>query len=158
MTPERAEPAFRPARRAEAARIGEIGRLAYAHYEDAIGVRPRPLDDDYDARVRSGVVWVADHSGGNAVAIGGFIILEPREDHLWIDNVAVDPARQGAGLGRALLDFAERRARDLGLTELRLLTSVKMERNIALYRRRGYADRHERFEQGRQRLHMCKRI
>jgi ribosomal protein S18 acetylase RimI-like enzyme len=30
------------------------------------------------------------------------IVLEVRADHVFIDNVAVDPQRQGAGIGRAL--------------------------------------------------------
>ena len=34
--------------------------------------------------------------------------------------LAVDPDRQGAGIGRALLDFAERHAREGGLTAMRL--------------------------------------
>ncbi|UJA21458.1 GNAT family N-acetyltransferase [Thermoleophilia bacterium SCSIO 60948] len=129
---------FRVAVAAEAARIGEIGRAAYGGYEREIGIRPGPLDEDYDARVAEGVVWISDAEPG--AAIGGFVILERRSDHLWIDNVAVDPSAQHHGLGRALLAFAESRASALGLGELRLLTHERMRRNIEIYRRLGFED------------------
>jgi GNAT superfamily N-acetyltransferase len=42
-------------------------------------------------------------------AIAGIIVLLPGPDYLLLDNIAVSPARQGSGLGRRLLAFAERR-------------------------------------------------
>jgi ribosomal protein S18 acetylase RimI-like enzyme len=44
------------------------------------------------------------------------------------------------GHGGALLDFADQRAAALGLAVIRLYTNVRMEKNIALYRREGYAE------------------
>jgi ribosomal protein S18 acetylase RimI-like enzyme len=38
-----------------------------------------------------------------------------------------------------LLEFADQRAGALGLTLIRLYTNARMEKNIALYRRHGYA-------------------
>lgn len=141
---------------AEGGRIGAIGRAAYGHYERQIGVRPRPLDEDYVVRVGEGVVWVDERERGEEIR--GFIILERREDHLWIDNVAVDPPEQGRGLGRSLLEFAERRALELGLDELRLLTSARMIANVALYRHLGYVDDPEIGVDDLGRLHMRKRL
>jgi GNAT superfamily N-acetyltransferase len=37
----------------------------------------------------------------------GLIVLIEEADHVLVENVAVDPGRQGEGIGRALLAFAE---------------------------------------------------
>jgi ribosomal protein S18 acetylase RimI-like enzyme len=52
----------------------------------------------------------------------------------------VRPTEQGRGHGRALLDFADQRAAALGLAAIRLYTNTRMVKNIALYRRHGYAE------------------
>jgi ribosomal protein S18 acetylase RimI-like enzyme len=127
---------------------------AYEHYVERIGMRPGPMDADYDAIVRDGHAWVADDGG----AIAGLLVLEAHGDHLLIENVAVEPARQGQGAGSALLAFAEERARELGLRELRLYTHVKMTENQALYARLGYREDERRSEQGFARVFMSKRL
>ena len=62
-----------------------------------------------------------------------------RTDHLWIENIAVDPDHQGMGLGRRLLSRAEESATRAGLAETRLLTNSAFDSSIGLYRRAGYA-------------------
>jgi GNAT superfamily N-acetyltransferase len=59
--------------------------------------------------------------------------------------LAVDPDHQGAGVGRALVDFAERHARQLGATAMRLELLVPRDgahphkdRLDSWYSRRGY--------------------
>src|SRR5712691_7459116 len=47
---------------------------------------------------------------------------------------------RGKGHGGALLDFADQRAAALGLAVIRLYTNVRVEKNIALYQRHGYAE------------------
>ena len=51
---------------------------------------------------------------------------------------AVHPREQGKGIGSALLDFAERRARTKGLLRIGLYTHERMARNLLIYARRGY--------------------
>jgi GNAT superfamily N-acetyltransferase len=112
------------------------------------------VDDDYAARVAAGEAWVREEAG----ALRGVLVLEEHADHLLLDNVAVEPARRGAGDGRALLDFAEAEARRRGLPEIRLYTNQLMERNIALYTARGYAETERRQEKGFSRVFMAKRV
>jgi N-acetylglutamate synthase-like GNAT family acetyltransferase len=119
-----------------------------------IGRRPAPMDDDYAAICAAGEAWVLEADG----AILGAIVLEAEPDHLWIDNVAVEPALKGRGLGRRLLAFAEEEAARLGLPELRLLTNARMASNITLYARLGYAEVERREENGFSRVYMAKRV
>ena len=144
-------------RRATAADVAGIDTLverAYGHYVERIGMRPGPMDADHAARVAQGEVTVAELGG----AIVGCIELAVADDHVLVENVAVDPAFQGQGLGRTLLDFAERRARELGLGEVRLYTHVAMTENRELYARRGFREDEVRTERGLTRVFLSKRL
>jgi ribosomal protein S18 acetylase RimI-like enzyme len=127
---------------------------AYGHYVERIGLRPAPMDADYEALVAEGRTWVAELDG----EIVGLLVLETEDDHLLIENVAVEPARQGGGIGRSLLAFAEQQAAAAGLAELRLYTHVKMTENQALYARLGYREVERRAERGFERVFMSKRV
>jgi len=107
---------------------------AYAKYVPRIGMRPLPMDDDYDARVASGEAWVVGDP------IEAPVVLEDRDGHLLVDNVAVKPDLQGRGLGRALLEFAAAIARERGYRDLRLYTNEKMTENRALYAHLGWVE------------------
>ena len=90
--------------------------------------------------------------------VRGFLVLIEQGDHLLLDNVAVDPATQGRGHGRALMDYAEGYARWAGLPAIRLYTQDIMVENIAIYSRRGYVETHRATEHGLRRIHMEKRL
>jgi ribosomal protein S18 acetylase RimI-like enzyme len=120
----------------DVAAIERIVAAAYGGYEERIGVRPGPLDDDYAARVAEADAFVAVDRDD----VVGFVILVLREDDLLVENVAVDPGSQGRGVGRALLAHAEDFAREHGRDVLRLYTHEKMAANLALYARLGYVE------------------
>ncbi len=145
----------RPARPEEAAALAALVGRAYAPWVPIIGRRPGPMDDDYAARIAAGEAHVLEDGAGG---IAGLVVLERHADHLLLDNVAVEPARAGAGAGRRLLDFAEAEARRLGLPEVRLYTHARMARNIALYERRGYVVTGRRTEKGFDRVYMARRL
>jgi len=91
--------------------------------------------------------------GGNPV---GLIVLVPQADHLLVENVAVDPAFQRGGVGRALLAHAEQRAAQRGLREIRLYTNAAMTENLSLYPRLGYRETGRDTEHGFQRVYFSK--
>ncbi|MEU9336124.1 GNAT family N-acetyltransferase [Streptomyces sp. NPDC048290] len=65
--------------------------------------------------------------------------LEHRDGHAYFGMFAVSPVLQGAGLGKAIIAEAERRARDLwGATEMHMTVITAREDLIAWYERRGY--------------------
>ncbi len=142
-------------RKARVDETGEVETLveqAYAHYVDRIGMRPGPMDDDYLAKVHEGLVDVAEEDG----EIVGLIVLSNDRDALLVENVAVRPASQGQGVGRALLAHADRTAAQRGLAELRLYTHVAMSENIELYTRFGWRETHRRTEHGFRRVFFSK--
>ena len=145
---------LRPAEPHEAAAIAGIVRAAYARWVPAIGRESLPMRVDYDKALtehRFDVVADGDR-------IVGVIETMQRDDHIWIENVAVAPDAQGSGIGRRLLDHAERLARAAGCFEARLLTNAAFAANVALYRRLGYAvDREEEFLNGIT-VYMSKRL
>lgn len=122
----------RPADVTDLPEVERIVRAAYSKYVARIGQPPGPMLDDYAAHVRGHALWVAGEP------IGGLIVLLPEDDHLLLDNIAVDPARQGQGVGRILMQFADIEARRRGYRELRLYTHETMVENIALYSRSGW--------------------
>jgi GNAT superfamily N-acetyltransferase len=136
MTPlRRATPADAPA-------VRQLVRDAYARWVPIFGREPSPMTADYDVAVRLHEVDLA-YMGGDLVALVELIV---KPDHLFIENIAVAPDRQGQGLGRRLIAHAEARARELGLPSLQLLTGALMQSNLALYQSLGFQiDRQEPF-------------
>jgi ribosomal protein S18 acetylase RimI-like enzyme len=145
---------IRAARVGESPMLRELVERAYERYVERIGRRPAPMDADYAARVLAGNAFVAEDDGG----IAGLLVLVAGPDHLLVENVAVEPGRQGAGIGRELMAYAERRARSRGLPELRLYTNAAMTENIAFYLRLGYEEAGRRNEEGFRRVFFAKRL
>ncbi len=145
----------RPLRRArieEAPAIADLVHRAYRKYLPRIGRPPSPMTDDYDAVLRDHEVWVLD----GPETIDAVLVLMPDADALYIDNVAVDPARQQDGLGRMLMAFAEDQARHRGLTALTLVTNEHMTENIAFYTRLGFVETGRELRRGSYTVHMRK--
>lgn len=130
-------PVIRRARAADQQAVEAIVQAAYSIYIERIGRPPGPMLDDYGARIAAGSVSVIEEPDGRLAAL---IVLLPKDDHLLLDNIAVRPDRQGHGLGRALMGFAEAEARRRRVAELRLYTHETMSENIALYRRLGFSE------------------
>jgi GNAT superfamily N-acetyltransferase len=144
-TPRRATPADVPALRA-------LVEAAYAKYVPRIGMRPLPMEDDYEARVANGQAWVL----GDPVE--ALVVLEDGDGHLLVDNVAVRPDLQGRGLGRALLEFPEQVARERGYGKLRLYTNERMTENRALYAHLGWVELDRRTIERRHAVFMGKSL
>jgi ribosomal protein S18 acetylase RimI-like enzyme len=127
---------LRPATPGDVSRLTALVQAAYGHYVARIGGPPRPLTDDYSAVVASRNATVSERGG----EIVGLIVCGAGEEGFVVDNVAVDPAHQGTGVGRELLEFAEEAARRAGFNSIYLYTHEKMTENLALYRRIGYVE------------------
>ena len=124
--------------------VEEIVQNAYSHYVARIGRKPLPMLDDYRMLIEKSCVHVVEHDG----SVQGVLVLIPEPDAMLLHNVAVATAAQGLGLGRRMLEFAERAAIDRGYHCIRLYTNEAMTENIALYTRIGYSETHRAEEKG----------
>ena len=145
---------IRAATAADVPAIANIVDQAYRHYIARIGRPPGPMLDDYPARVSEGVVWVVEEGA----VIAAIIVLLPAPNYLLLDNIAVSPARQGLGLGRRLLAFAEAEALRRGYREIRLYTHQTMVENQRLYASIGYQETGRGTEAGYDRVFMRKQL
>ncbi|MGY6569228.1 MAG: GNAT family N-acetyltransferase [Salinarimonas sp.] len=146
------EPAIRIATITDTPAIEALVQEAYMPYVARIGHKPGPMLDDYHDHVSHGRAHVTE----DALGIAGLLVLVPGPDALLLDNIAVAPRAQGRGLGRALIAYAERTAREQGHNIITLYTNAAMIENIALYQRLGYTETHRATEKGFARVYMRK--
>jgi ribosomal protein S18 acetylase RimI-like enzyme len=125
---------------------------AYARYLPRMEKPPAPMFRDYGPSIEAGTTWV---TGSPVTAV---LTLYPRDDHLYVENVAVDPSAQGRGLGRALMEFAEQEAARRRLSRMALVTHEAMAENQAIYARLGYVETERRAEDGYRRIYMEKAL
>jgi len=126
----------RPATPRDVDVLARLARDAYQRYTARIGRPPAPMTADYEAAVDDGTVSVAVDGG----RIVGFVVLLDADDHLLLENVAVDPRAQGQGVGARLLALAEEEARRRGHDRIELYTNEAMTENLDYYPRKGYVE------------------
>jgi len=148
-------PTLRRATAPDADAIRDLVTAAYEGYIPLLGRTPIPMLADYHEAVRVHDVWVLDDGDAGIV---GVIELIPHPDHVYVENVAIAPERQGQGLGRQLLDLADREARARGLTEIGLLTNERYTSNIAMYERYGFVETHRTPHLGSDLVHFRKTL
>lgn len=144
-------PLIRQAMAEDTARIRAIARAAYAKYVPRIGREPPPMVADFAAEVAAGRVVVIATAG----AVDGYMIAWPEADAYFIDIIAIDPARQGEGLGRQLMDHAVGEAKRRRLPALRLYTNAAMTENLSMYTHIGFVETHRVVEKGFDRVYLC---
>ncbi len=139
----------------EIAQIAAIVNAAYTKWIDVIGGKPMPMTADYHALIAQQRVYSV-RDGLELIAV---LVIWQADDALYVDNLAVDPAHQGRGVGSQLLTFAERKAREMQLSKLTLCTNEKMTYNQAHYAKHGYFEiRRETTPNGRRAVWMQKQL
>ena len=113
---------------------------------------PAPVLTDYRDAVAAGQVWVLGEP------VSAVLVLIPEHDSLLVENVAVSPAAQGTGLGRLLMEFAERQALSSGVTRVTLYTNEVMTENLAIYAKLGYQETARHSQDGYSRVFMQKEL
>lgn len=136
---------FRRAGPQDVALVAAITDAAYAKWVPVIGRKPKPMTADYHAAIRDHLVELA-YLDDAAV---GLIELITAADHLLLENIAVDPAAHGQGIGRRLMQRVEQHAIEMGLPVVRLYTNKAFATNLAFYQHLGYAiEREEPYKEG----------
>jgi GNAT superfamily N-acetyltransferase len=127
---------------------------AFEHYTERLGKPPAPMLLDFSAEIEAKHVWLAE----SADSIVGVLIQYETDLGFYIDTVAVLPNLQGTGVGKELLQFAEREATQRGYDSLYLATNAKMTENQVFYPRIGYAEYERRHEAGYDRVFYRKQL
>ena len=127
---------IRLARAEEGAAVAGVVDVAYRKWIPVIGRKPAPMLADYGKLIADGVVYIIAPDD----AVIAVLVIWPIADALLIENICVQPGQQRGGIGRALMDFAEKRAQAAGFDRVRLYTNEKFEANQAYYRKLGYAE------------------
>lgn len=147
-------PTIRLAQEADRAAIEAVVKAAYSPYLERMDRPPGPMVDDYARRIAAGQTHVLEDDGNTV----GILVLEPNDGFLLLDNIAVDPACQGRGYGKLLMDFAEEEARRQRYDTIVLYTNEVMLENVAIYRGLGYVETERKAVAGYDRVYMRKMI
>jgi ribosomal protein S18 acetylase RimI-like enzyme len=128
---------------------------AYKRYVAAIGQKPAPMLADFKSQIAEGCVHVATNDLGD---IEGFIVFFQRDEHMFLESVAVLSAAAGRGIGKQLIQFCESETVRLGLRSIQLYTNEKMAENLAIYPHLGYLETGRRTENGFNRVYFEKHL
>ncbi|MFF7733925.1 GNAT family N-acetyltransferase [Streptomyces sp. NPDC007984] len=133
---------IRLATRAELPALQDIERAAGAPFRD-LGM-PEIADDEppaldvLEGYRRAGRCWVAVDEEDERDRPAAYLLAEPVDGALHIEQVSVHPRAARRGVGRALLDRAAGQAREEGLTALTLTTFTQVPWNAPYYARLGF--------------------
>ena len=157
-------PTINPATIVDVPAIVRLVTAAYTLYIPRIGRCPAPMQTDY------GALLTTPPPGSQITVLKqndqllGLIELQilTRSDHetseLRINSLAVDPAAQGRGYGRLLMEHAEAVASQAGVKAITLYTNVKMWENVEIYGKMGYVEVGRRVEDGFERVYFQKEV
>ena len=138
--------------------IEAVAEDAFSVYLPRMDRKPFPMLDDYGDYIRAGQAVVLEDGGadGENAAQGSIracIVLVPGADgDLSLEVLAVAGDCQGKGYGRALVEFALRRAETLGCRRLKLYTNAVMTEAQAFYARLGFTETRRGVDAGYRRV------
>ncbi len=117
--------------------INRLMLCAFTPYVQKLGGGPTAGPYPWlEAAISRGDVYV----GLDETEIVGIVITSRRGDELVIDQLGVDPTRQGAGIGSWLLKQIEQTARHDQVKALSLQTAEMMSDLLRLYSQHGFLE------------------
>ncbi len=124
---------------ADVPRLREIEVLAGEAFRvlgmDAVADDPPPDAAEYEELVQAGRTWVVADDADVAV---GYAVADVVDGRAHVEQVSVDPAHAGLGLGRVLVEEIARWGVTKGLTEGSLTTFRDVPWNAPYYERLGF--------------------
>ncbi|MGB2623683.1 MAG: GNAT family N-acetyltransferase [Candidatus Acidiferrum sp.] len=128
-------PRFRFAAQRDVGALTKLINVAFV-VEQPFLEGPRIDEEGTLAFLETGKFLIAEDSAG----IAGCVYCELRGDRGYLGLLAVDPPRQGAGLGRQLVAVAEEYFRGEGCVAVDLRIISQRAPLLAFYRRLGYVE------------------
>lgn len=121
-------------------RYDELVELRYKILLEPLGLKF--LDSFRDKEVSYLHVACLDNLDDKIV--GGLILAPLNDRQIRLMQVAVDPARQGEGIGRMLVGYAEKRAREAGYETIVMHAMLSV---VHFYEKLGYTQEGALFEE-----------
>lgn len=135
-------------------KVQSCAHAAYAKYVVTMGREPAPMVADFASQIELGQVQVAKIGS----SLAGYVVFYREVDHIHLENVAVDPAHAGNGVGKRLIEYVEQTARNEGLAAVELYTNEAMTENLAMYPKLGYLEIERKWQEGFNRVFYRKTI
>ena len=145
---------LKPAQEDDLPFVKRCAELAYEMYVQRIGKPPAPMVADFPTALLQGELELIYADGKSA----GFLVSQMREDHLFVENVAVHPDFQNQGIAKTLFVILDQRAAQNGLAAIELYTNEKMTENLAFYPKLGFVETERRSEAGFDRVYFRKTL
>ena len=127
---------MRTAGASDVAGIVALLNAAFAMERDFID-RDRTSIPEIERYMTTGTFYVVD---GEAGGLASCMYLEQRGDRMYLGMLAVAPEQQGSGLGRRMMDEADRRARAHGCCALDIRIVDRRTELPPFYRKLGFVD------------------
>lgn len=127
----------REAVRDDAPVLAALVLAAFEEYRNVLAPPSAAHDETVDTVLQhlvAGSAVVALAAGQPA----GFAFYEPTGTHLYFSRLSVLPQFRNRGIGRALIDDVERRAREAGAAGVRLGVRLQLPHLVQRYERMGY--------------------
>ena len=145
---------LRPAETDDLDFVQACARSAYGLYVERIGKEPAPMVADFASALAQGQLEILQVDEKPI----GFLVSYSLQDHLFVENVAIDPQHQGNGYGGAVFALLEVQAKARGLAAIELYTNEKLAENLAFYPRLGFNEIDRRTEAGFNRVYFRKNL
>ena len=130
-------PVIREATPGDAEGLERCMHSAYAIYLDRMDAEQLPpLNLDYANEIQRYPTWVVEIDG---TIVGGLVMVFGA-DLASVANIGVAQEAQGRGIGKRLLQHAERQVGARGFREIRLATHVLLSENVSLYQHLGFRE------------------
>jgi predicted N-acetyltransferase YhbS len=126
---------IRPATIADIPAIAPVVNAAFAIETFLEG--PRTDQQKMAEMMRMGEFLIAENQVGRVVAS---VYLEHQGDRTYLGMLAVDPSRQGTGLGRLMMQTAEERCREQGCKIIDIWVLSMRPELLPFYRNLGYVE------------------
>ena len=137
------------------AAIKQCAYQSYNIYVKRIGKQPAPMNANFKQQILDNIIYVAKDHRHNLL---GYIVFYPKNQHIFLENIAVSPNHQGRGIGKLLMQYCEAFAKKNGIKTIQLYTNIKMTENITLYPKLGYVETHRQTEDGFERVYFEKNL
>ena len=143
---------IRPARHSDLPFVQSCAVEAYEIYVERIGKTPAPMVADFASSLTRCHLDIIMDGGTPA----GYAVTYPRDDHLFVENIALLSKHQGKGMARQLFKHFENRAIQENHCGIELYTNEKMTENLSLYPHLGFKEIERKTEDGFKRVYFRK--